>query len=1018
MATKKATPSGLTITRNNNVFTFKWKRHNSPTAQQLQYRLLVGGKWKAWTSLSVTASATSKGLTLNWANYYPSSSTLTGVDFRVRGKKGGKWSSWVKVAKTFPLSAPKKPSLSEQLSNDYSNVTEFTWSFSPETSGERAFTNLQWESVLQDGYNEAGIKATSNWNTLTGYQSGTSTTTSYTQSITEQSANIASGSHTRWFRIRARGAAGASDWVYSKHIYAKPNQATITSNNATPTTSGSLATVDWNTDNGSGAFPVDSITARYSIAIPNTGLTFPSGGTWTDADISADALGNGGAVFDVPVTLDPDECLFVQINTTHDRTTTNGTPTIARLGVLAAPTNLSVQTNNTTYKATITVTNNSAVPDSFMAIRYCPTSNPNGIVVGIIAHGSNSATVQCPDWSAETAIRFEVYAVQGSYTTTSLGGGVTEYRINANMTSSSLNDGGTIPVAPATISAEATDAPGTIQVKWAWSWADADGAEISWADHEDAWESTDAPSTFEVTNLHASKWNISGLETGIKWYVRVRLFKTGTDSKTYGAYSKMETVDLSSAPSTPIMMLSSGIIPADGMTTATWAYVSTDGTTQSYAEICEATYVSNVLTYGDVIASTKTAQHIDLYAEKISGWTAGTVHYLCLRVQSGSGLLSDKWSAPVPVTIAEPITCSITATSLTNVTISTTDQNGTTVSYTAPGLTQLPLTVTVSGAGASDTVTVAIERKGNYFLERPDESQFTGYAGETIAIVSMSGNGTATINKGDLLGMLDDGAEYTIVATINDELGQGDTATQDFVVAWSHQALIPTATIALNNEVMEITPVQPTGAVAGDLCDIYRLSIDKPQLIVEGASWSTKYVDPYPTIGDFGGYRIVFKSLYGDYITSAGDLAWTDYGKDDGVYYYTPETIISFGSQEVRVKLDMTLTGEWTKDFKETQYLGGSVKGDWNPAVSRSGTVSATTIRYLDAETIALLHDLADYSGVCKVRMPDGTNISADVEVTLNNDFGNSPKTTECTLSITRVDGEGLDGLTYAEWSA
>ena len=115
--------------------------------------------------------------------------------------------------------------------------------------------------------------------------------------------------------------------------------------------------------------------------------------------------------------------------------------------------------------------------------------------------------------------------------------------------------------------------------------------------------------------------------------------------------------------------------------------------------------------------------------------------------------------------------------------------------------------------------------------------------------------------------------------------------------------------------------------------------------------------------------------------------------------------------------LDMTLTADWSKDFQETQYLGGSVKGDWNPAISRKGTVNSTTIRYLDVDTIATLHDLADYAGICHVRMPDGSNFHADVEVSINNDYGNAPRTAGCSLSMTRVDGEGLDGLTYAQWT-
>ena len=1011
---KTATPSGLTITRSDNTFTCKWKRNNSPTSQQFQYRLNVGGKWGKWTSLSITSGQTSRAIAPSKSSYYPSGKVLGVLQFRVRGKKNGKWSAW--VLKTYYLAFPNTPTVTATLSNDYTNVCDFAYSVAVSTTDAKQFTNIEWQSVLQDGYSESQIKSIANWSTLTDYKSGVRTDTSYTITVTEQTTNIQSGSHTRWFRARARGMRGASDWAYTKHVYASPYQAVITSTKATQTATGNLVNVNWKVDEGSSAFPIDNVTVRYSMTVPDADMAFPSSGTWTDANISVDAGKLGAATFGIDTPLDIDQCLFVQVNTKHDTVTTYGIPTIVQKGRLDTPTGLSVSTNNTTYKATVTATNGSNVPDSFLAVKYCPASNPQGLVLGIIPHGSSSVTIQCPNWSAETAIAFEVYAVQGSYTTTSLQGGVTEYRINANMTSAPVSDGGSIPVAPQNVSVTATDVVGTVQVKWSWSWADADGAELSWADHEDAWESTAAPSTFEVTNLHSSKWNVVDLETGVTWYFRVRLFNKTGDDVTYGAYSDTYTIDLSSAPTTPVMKLSAGVIPTDGMTTATWAYITTDGTAQSYAEICEATYVSNVLTYGNVIASTQTAQHIDIYAEDV-GWSAGEVHYLCLRVQSASGKLSDSWSDPVPVIIAEPITCTITSTSLVNDS-ETITVDGVTSVRNFKALTELPLTITVSGAGDADNVTVAIERTANYFLDRPDETEFVGYEGETVALGRRSGDGNVVFDVDDLLGMLDDGASYRIVATINDELGQSATDTLDFEVVWDHQALMPTATIALNGDIMEITPVAPTGTVAGDVCDIYRLSADKPQLIVSGAAWGTKYVDPYPTIGDFGGYRIVFKSKYGDYITTDNILAWEDYGKDENVYYYTPKSIIDFGSETVELLIDMTLSNEWSKDFKETKYLGGSVTGDWNKAVSRTGSINATNIRFLDAETISLLHRLADHTGICHVRMPDGTNIHADVEVSLNSDWGNSPKTTECSLSITRVDGEGLDGLTYAEWSA
>lgn len=1016
MATKKtATPSGLTITRSKNKFTFSWSVKNAPTAQEVQVRRYVGKKWTPFVNVSGIAAGTrSTVVSVDWSHYYPAPGYrgMGSIQFRVRGKRDKKWSDWVYKRFTFDYSYT--PTAKATFSDTYDTTTTFSWTTTTSLTNNRPFYDIEWQSCLQNGYNAKKIKATANWSTLTDYKSGTSTTASSSTTITEVSGNIATGSHTRWFRVRARGCFGHTGWVYASHIYAKPWRAALQSTQATETVAGTLLTqMKWTVDEGGGAYPIDNVTVQYAAAVPGNGLSFPTGTTPTDASIAVDCGQTGAASFEVDPGLDVDEVLFTRVNTIHDRNVTNGVWHIAAYGALAAPTNLSVSTNNTTFKATVAATNNSTVPDSFMVIKYCPTSNPEGLVLGIIGHNESSKVVQCPNWSTETAIAFKVYAVQGSYTTTSLGGGVTEYRINANMESDYVEDGGAVPVAPANVNVDTTDTQGTVQVRWDWSWTDADGAEVSWADHEDAWESTEAPNTFEVTNMQSSKLNVTNLQTGQTWYIRVRLFSESSDARTYGAYSDIKSIDLSSAPITPAMQLLPGIISLNGMTTATWSYISGDGTPQMYAQICEVTFNANGdPVYGRKIASTQTAQHIDIYPAQL-GWLAGSVHYLSLQVKSASNIVSKNWSPPVPVTIADPMTCSITSTSLVATTVT---EDGDT--YTKYTLDQLPLTITVSGAGTSGTVNVAIERAADYFLERPDESKFVGYKGETIATAQRSGNGTVTIEQNELLGMFDDGAEYRIIATTSDELGQSATATLDFEVGWDHQALIPTAAITAIGDVMSITPAEPTGAISGDTCDIYRLSVDPPQLIVQGAEWGTQYIDPFPTIGDFGGYRVVFRSLYGDYITSNNILAWTDYGKDENVYFYTPKTIIDFGDDSVAVMLDMTLTSEWAKDFQETKYLGGSVQGDWNPAVSRTGSVNATTIRFLDAETIQALHRLAGHSGVCHVRMPDGSNFHADVQVSLNSDFGNSPKITDCSLTITRVDGDSLDGQTYAEWSA
>ena len=79
-----------------------------------------------------------------------------------------------------------------------------------------------------------------------------------------------------------------------------------------------------------------------------------------------------------------------------------------------------------------------------------------------------------------------------------------------------------------------------------------------------------------------------------------------------------------------------------------------------------------------------------------------------------------------------------------------------------------------------------------------------------------------TITNEDVYGSLDDGAKYRLVAIVSDGLGQSDIASENFEVHWAHQAIIPTATIEVDEDNLctMITPVAPAGTLTGAVFDI------------------------------------------------------------------------------------------------------------------------------------------------------------------------------------------------------
>ena len=1026
---KTKAPNGLKIDRKDYNFTFGWNiaDENYGNGQKLQWRCHIWNMGKtsetAWKDETIGAKAKQKTVSLAPLQFCPATNKMVkAIEFRVRGnrkayKKNKKtinptvsdWSS-----KKYDLDIPDSPSVTEQLDDTAWNKTTFSWEVQANESGKKPFRSCQYQSILvKDGTGDGFPQA---WNSSSlGWNEGAVVGTTGSKPYTESTSLISGESYTRFFRIRSAGMSGYSNWEYSKHVYSKSNKAEVTGFEVTDTSLGYEVKISWQALSNS-ARPIDATTVQYLIDTPLEGMQVPNG-SWTNVNVSADTSETDVALVSIPQKLTTDQCLWMKVDTAHDRDTTDGEPVLVKTGNLATPTLTGVQTNEQTHRATVTATNASSVEDSFLLVYYRATStgDTDGEAIGVIPHGETSVTVQCPDWSGEEAISFGVRAVTGTYETRTYDG-ITEYFMNTLWMESSgtVWTSGGVPHAPENVAVNPTSISGTVRVSWDWTWSEASGAEIGWSDHEDAWESTDQPETFQITNLQPSHWNVANLETGVKWYFRVRLFKGSGDNIVYGAWSELSDtsiIDLATAPSKPMLILNPSVIAYDGSTTASWVYSTNDGTDQSYAEICEATYTNNGISYGRIIAHTETAQHVGINAQDV-GWQTGNVYNLSVRVRSASGKLSDEWSDPVPVRIAEPLTATITQASLVQQEYPEDPEEAEFVPRANYALTELPMTITVTGAGEGGTTSVVIERAEEYHSGRPDENIFDGYEGETITAVTQLGESQITITKDNLIGQLDDGALYRIIATVNDDFGQKSQTSLLFFVMWSHQATVPLGRVRIDESVARLTPIAPSGSIASDTCDIYRLSVDKPELVYKGATFGTEYVDPYPAIGERGGYRFVLVTANGDYITPDNTYAWADV--DAGIEY--DGMIIDFDGGQLYLRYGVNVDSDWSKGFTKTDYLGGSQTGDWTKAVTRTSTATGAIVRLINGDDIEVMHSLAEHAGICHVRTAQGSSFAADVQVSESQNAEKHGEVATYQLKITRVDPQGYEAMSAEEW--
>ena len=776
--------------------------------------------------------------------------------------------------------------------------------------------------------------------------------------------------------------------------YGKPSVAEQTGGTdaTTETSSGYTIHLDWDATYDQGK-PIGSSYARWTIATPNPDMSCPNNPTWVECPEQTDTSGRESYTIVTDSKCGFDQCLYTQIVTKTEDRYSYSAITLRVVGDLKKPKNLAVSDIDTqAFTAKVAADNDSAVDDTVLAIIF--SLNGTETVVGILEDGDPYKTVQCPEWTSSDKVLFGVRAVLPKSISYNTIDGVTVYDIDPYMTSAKVWQSGAVAFAPTISSFERAD--DDIRIAWTNSWADANCFELSWSDNPNAWESTDAPDKFMVENAFASSWRIAGLDTGKTWYARIRSALVTKDATTYSPYSATSSINLATSPETQEIAVSSGQIGVNQGVTVSWTYTSTDGTPQQQAEIYE--YENDTYT---MIGKTTTQEHIDL-----PGWSTAGIRNICVRTISESGENSG-YSDTVPITVVAAATCS-EVDSLTWVNVPASDLDA----YSEWQLTSLPLTVTVTGAGTSGTTSVVIKRLGEFHGSRPDEQEINGYDGETIYNFSQIGSATISVELEDLLGTLDDNGTYTLIARVTDGVGQIAEVSKNFKVNWSHKAIEFDGIALISDNVAVIRAYKPTGALLTDTYDIYRLSADVPVLVFENATFDADYVDPYPTIGENGGYRLAFRTAERCCVTSAGQEAFIDLDAD----FNPGNVIIDFGGSFVALDYDIDLSFDSDKDFEAKRFLGGSIKGYWKAGAKTTSNISAIAIPADDDEVISAMRRLRDYTGLCNVRTPEGSNFTADVQVQEKWDGKRIDKLAEFTMKVSKVDPEELDGMTYTEW--
>ena len=525
-----------------------------------------------------------------------------------------------------------------------------------------------------------------------------------------------------------------------------------------------------------------------------------------------------------------------------------------------------------------------------------------------------------------------------------------------------------------------------------WDNDDTNGTEVSWSDNEDAWYSSNQPTTYEVTWKDSSSqvsekdnsatFVIRGLEEGKPYYVKARRYMETGNTKDYGPYV---TADNTQYPITPVTRPSDVRLNAPDYVERgkdiemTWTF---EGTSRQTAWTLYRLDTHEV----PVVESAESAESAE------SGQDEPSTQQVDTRVVVASGE-DAAGSAIVP---AEVIPSTESVRFVVSV---TTGGEWSESSAVSVGIADAPSLVAVTDAKLMMQPLQLYATCSSPNAELICKVTSRGVSGELPCGEIEQANGDCVwserlspawvINDEDgmyyttataPMGLeLYDLAKYDLtVQAVDTETGMTSSEKScEFLVQWAHQAVRcgsdSTVEVDESEFTATITPTPPQNALDTDVFDLYRVTADGPYLIAEGVPFGASVTDRYAPYGhvDSLAYRVSTRTADGD--VDWGDIPYELDGRDLRLDWDDGDT--------VSLPWNVGMQDSYEKDFEERVHLDGSRSGYWNAGRSRKSSLSSEMVRLKDWSQADLLRKAGSYAGPLFVRTSDGCAFQANVDV-------------------------------------
>lgn len=563
----------------------------------------------------------------------------------------------------------------------------------------------------------------------------------------------------------------------------------------------------------------------------------------------------------------------------------------------------------------------------------------------------------------------------------------------------------TIPSPPAEITKIRGSSSTSIYLEWS-AVNSAKTYDIEWSNKINYFDNSDQ--TTKVTGIEFNHYELTGLESGEQYFVRVR----AVNEKGASAWTDIKSVVIGKKPSAPTTWSSATTVITGDILNLYWVHNSEDGSSETYAEV-EITIGDDTQTYtvkNEDIDDEEKKDKTKSYSIDTKAYDEGTKIQWRVRTAGITKQYGD-WSIMRTVDIYAPPTLELSITNQNGDIIQVLNSFPFFIKGFAGPKTQMPIGyhVTVSADEGYETV----DSVGRPKIVNRGEAVYSRYIDSNDPLLI-----ELTPSNIDL----ENDISYTITVVVSMNSGLTAVSTASFDVSWVDMQYNLDSEIAIDgsNYIAYVTPYcrDKDGAPITDVTlSVYRREFDGTYKEVSTGidpAKNTVVTDPHPAL-DYARYRIVatskttgaisFYDPPGYPVGGVGAiLQWDEAWSSFDVTNADAEAVRPlWNGSLLKLPYNVDVSDNSNPDATLVKYIGRTYPVSYYGTQIDSSSTWKMDVKKSDRDTLYALRRLSIWKGDVYVRESSGSGYWANVNVSFSKKHADL--TIPVTLSITRVEG-------------